>query len=69
MGNMLGTGSGSKRISDASAEFAAHEGTQREDVAGRLRRLIVAHRDEWRAFVAAQGSESFLNKWLELLQC
>jgi hypothetical protein len=68
LGNLLGTALGNNRISHASAELV-HEGTLQEDVAGRLRRLLVAHRDEWHAFVAAQKSESFLIKWLEILQC
>ncbi len=65
----LGTTSGDNRICDAAADLATQEGMPLEDVARRLRRLMVAHRDEWRTFVAAQGSESFLNKWLEILQC
>lgn len=69
LGNLLNSDSGGKRIANRSAELAAHGGTLQEDVARKLRRLLVAHRDEWRAFVAAQGSESFLNKWLEIVQC
>src|ERR1017187_2513091 len=69
LGNLLNTDSGGRRVADASAEFAAHEGTPQEDVDGRLRRLLVAHRDEWHASIASQKSESFLNGWLETLQC
>jgi 7-cyano-7-deazaguanine synthase in queuosine biosynthesis len=69
LGNLLRTAFGDSRISNASAELAAHEGAPPEDVERKLRRLLVAHRDEWRAFVAAQESESFLNKWMEILQC
>jgi 7-cyano-7-deazaguanine synthase in queuosine biosynthesis len=69
LGNLLATDSGNERISDASAELAIHEGTPREIVAGNLRRLLVAHREEWRTLIAAQKSESFPNKWLEILQC
>jgi 7-cyano-7-deazaguanine synthase in queuosine biosynthesis len=65
----LGTRVDGNQISDASSELAAHKGAPREDVARSLRRLLAAHRDEWRAFMAAQNSESFLNKWLERLQC
>jgi 7-cyano-7-deazaguanine synthase in queuosine biosynthesis len=69
LGNILGTVVGENRIAHASAELAAHNGTLQEDVFGRLRRLLAAHRREWRAFAAAQKSESFLNKWLETLEC
>lgn len=69
LGNLLDTDYGGKRIADASAELAAHENAQEVDVVGKLRGLLVAHREEWRNFVAAQKSESFLNSWLEVLQC
>jgi hypothetical protein len=69
LGNLLGTEVGEKRISDKSEDFAVHEGKRKEQVARDLRRLLIAHREEWRSFIAAQKSESFLNKWLEILQC
>lgn len=69
LGNLLRTDSGDRRISDAAAELASNEGAQEEDVARNLRRLLGAHREEWRTFIAAQKSESFLNKWLEIVQC
>jgi 7-cyano-7-deazaguanine synthase in queuosine biosynthesis len=69
LANLLDTEVGDKRINYASAELAAHEGAQEADVVRKLRRLLEAHREEWRAFIAAQKSESFLKKWLEMLQC
>jgi hypothetical protein len=69
LGNIPGTSSGDQRITDAAAELADHENAPKDDIARKLRRLLVVHRDEWRTFVAAQKSESFLNKWLEVLQC
>ena len=69
LGNLLNTDSGNKRIADAAAEFAVHENAQEEDVDRKLRNLLIAHRDEWRNFIALQKSESFLNSWLEILQC
>jgi hypothetical protein len=69
LGNLLGSDSGEQRISYASSELASHEGALKEDVARTLRRLLVKHRDEWRNFIAAQKSESFLSKWLEIVQC
>jgi 7-cyano-7-deazaguanine synthase in queuosine biosynthesis len=68
LGNLPNTDSGRRRVADKSAEFAAHQGTPQGDVDGRLNRLLVAHRDEWRNFVASQKSESFLKGWLETLQ-
>ena len=69
LGNIPGTDSGDQRIADAAAKLADHESAPKDDVARKLRRLLVAHREEWQTFVAAQKSESFLNKWLEILQC
>jgi 7-cyano-7-deazaguanine synthase in queuosine biosynthesis len=69
LGNMLDTDSGGERIADASAELAVHENAREDDVARKLRRLLIAHREEWRNFIASQKSESFLNSWLEILQC
>jgi hypothetical protein len=67
LANLIATDVGDKRITCASAELAAHEGAQEVDVARNLRRLLAAHREEWRTFIAAQKSESFLNKWMEIL--
>jgi 7-cyano-7-deazaguanine synthase in queuosine biosynthesis len=69
LGNIPGTDSGDQRIRDAAAELADHESAQKDDVARKLRRLLLAHREEWRTFVTTQKSESFLNNWLEILQC
>jgi 7-cyano-7-deazaguanine synthase in queuosine biosynthesis len=69
LGNLLNTDSGGKRIADASAELAVFEDAPEADVVGKLRRLLFTHREEWRNFIASQKSESFLNSWLEMLQC
>jgi hypothetical protein len=60
---------GDERISHASAELAAHQGANEDETAANLRRLVRAHQEEWDAFVAAQKSESFLNKWQEIFKC
>ena len=69
LGNLLDTESGAKRIADASAELAVHENAREEDAVRKLRRLLIVHREEWRNFTATQKGESFLNSWLEVLQC
>lgn len=69
LGNLLDTDSGNRRIADAAAELAFHRNAQEEDIVARLRRMLAAHREEWRNFIASQKSESFLNSWLEILQC
>lgn len=69
LGNLPGSDFGDKRIAHASAELEILEGAEMEDVSRKLRRLLVAHREEWQTFVAAQKGESFLKKWLEILQC
>jgi 7-cyano-7-deazaguanine synthase in queuosine biosynthesis len=69
LANLIGTDVGDKRITYASGELAAHEGTQEVDAARNLRRLLAAHRDEWRTFIAARKGESFLNRWLGILLC
>jgi len=69
LGNMVDTDPGRRRIADASVELANHQNDPQEEVARRLRRLMVAHRDEWRAFIAAQKGDSFLNNCLEMLRC
>lgn len=69
LANLLEMGSGHKRVFDLAGDLAIHEGARQEDVASKLSQPIVAHRDEWRAFVGAQNSESFLNGWVETLRC
>ena len=69
LGSLLDTDAGGKRIADASAELAVHENAREGDVARKLGRLLIAHREEWRNFIAAQKSDSFLKRWLEILQC
>jgi hypothetical protein len=69
LGTLLDTDSGGKRIADASAELAAHENAREEDAVRKLPRLLIVHREEWRNFTATQKGESFLNSWLEVLQC
>jgi hypothetical protein len=58
-----------ERIANASAEFAAQRGESVEEVATSIRRLLTMHQEEWRTFVAAQGCESFLNRWQEAVTC
>lgn len=37
-----------------------------DDNVGRLRRLVKAHADEWRTFLAAQGDDSFLQRFMAI---
>jgi hypothetical protein len=69
LANLSVTDSGNERIALASSQLRAHGGLQTDDPATDLRRLLDSHRSEWKTFVALQKSESFLHKWMEVLQC
>jgi 7-cyano-7-deazaguanine synthase in queuosine biosynthesis len=38
-------------------------------VQSKLARVVRAHRDEWRTFVASQGSRSFISEWASAIAC
>lgn len=44
-------------------EIARATGEAQDDVLKKLRNLLMTHAKEWRAFVAAQGEQSFLRSW------
>jgi len=46
------------QISDAMAE-------NHEETLKKLRMILVSHADEWRAFLSAQGEQSFLKSWMD----
>ena len=69
LGKLLDTESGNRRVADAAAELAFHRNAPEEDIVIKLRSMLIAHREEWRNFVATQKSGSFMNSWLEMLQC
>jgi hypothetical protein len=46
-------------------EIARATGEPEAQTLGRLRTMLVAHAKEWRAFMAAQGEQSFLRSWTE----
>ncbi len=47
------------------SEIAAAAGTDYEETLKRVRILLVTHAQEWRAFLSAQGGQSFLKSWME----
>jgi len=44
-------------------EIARATGQPQDDVLEKLRSMLLRHAKEWRAFVAAQGEQSFLRRW------
>lgn len=44
-------------------EIALATGEAQEDVLKNLRNMLLTHAEEWRAFTAAQGKQSFLKSW------
>lgn len=57
-----------RRIEVAAEELAPYVSEGAHTVTTRIERLLRAHADEWEAFRSAVGSESFLNRWLDILQ-
>ncbi|HBK07157.1 MAG TPA: hypothetical protein DDZ81_15120 [Acetobacteraceae bacterium] len=48
-----------------ASEIASAIGERYEDALGNLRSLLLRHTEEWRAFLSAQGEESFLRSWMD----
>jgi hypothetical protein len=48
----------------ASQIAAATEGTYEETLT-KLRTMLATHAAEWRAFLSAQGDQSFLKTWMD----
>nr|WP_282565463.1 7-cyano-7-deazaguanine synthase [Paradevosia shaoguanensis] len=46
-------------------EIARATGEAQEDVLTNLRNMLLTHAKEWRAFMAAQGKQSFLRSWTQ----
>ena len=46
------------------SEIATATGATPQDTMKNLRTLLVTHAEEWRAFLAAQGEQSFLKNWM-----
>lgn len=46
-------------------EIARATGISESETLEKLNRLLEAHSDEWRVFLAAQGQQSFLKSWME----
>ena len=46
------------------SELAVATGTPPQEVRRNLRTLLIAHAEEWRSFLAAQGEHSFLKRWI-----
>lgn len=47
------------------SQIAAAVGASHEETLQNLRRMLSKHADEWRAFLIAQGEESFLKSWMD----
>jgi 7-cyano-7-deazaguanine synthase in queuosine biosynthesis len=47
------------------SEIAAATGATHEKTQNNLRTVLVSHAEEWRAFLFAQGEQSFLKSWME----
>lgn len=47
------------------SEISAATGTDYEVTLEKMRTLLVTHAQEWRAFLSAQGEQSFLKSWME----
>lgn len=48
-----------------ASEIAAATNSNYEETFEKLRALLVTHAQEWRAFLSAQGEQSFLKSWME----
>lgn len=48
-----------------ASQIAAATGQTYEETLEKLRSMLVAHAEEWRAFLSAQGKQSFLNSWMD----
>ncbi len=48
-----------------ASQIAAATGESHEETLKKLRTMLVTHADEWRAFLSAQGEQSFLKSWLD----
>lgn len=48
-----------------ASEIAAAIGESYEEVLMKLRKMLVTHAEEWRAFLFAQGEQSFLKSWMD----
>lgn len=57
-----------RKVEIAAEELAPYVGVDADIAAARIHRLLRAHADEWSAFRSTNGPQSFLNRWLEILQ-
>jgi hypothetical protein len=48
-----------------ASEIASMTGASQEATLMRLRTMLVTHAEEWRAFLSAQGEQSFLKSWMD----
>jgi len=53
------------QLAEHAFEIARVIGTTEMEALENLRKLLVSHAHEWRAFLTAQGEESFLKSWTE----
>jgi hypothetical protein len=48
-----------------ASQLAAAIGESYEETLKKLRTMLVTHAAEWRAFLSAQGGQSFLKSWMD----
>jgi hypothetical protein len=48
-----------------ASQIAAATGERYEEALKKLRTMLVTHAEEWRAFLSAQGEQSFLKSWMD----
>ena len=56
-------------LAKASFELDRLPGIPDGQISDRIRRLLAQHQNEWWAFVASHAKESFINQWLDVIQC
>lgn len=63
LADMADLGDGALRVH--VSEIAAATGATNQETLKHLRTLLVTHAKEWRAFLSAQGEQSFLKSWMD----
>jgi hypothetical protein len=48
-----------------ASQIAAAIAESYEETLKKLRTMLVTHAEEWRAFLSAQGDQSFLKSWMD----
>ncbi len=56
-------------VTQSASELAEVSKEPIDVLRAKFTRLLRAHRDEWRAFVGAQGPRSFIGQWADVIAC